>query len=341
MNNLSLYEYKETLEKSNNKIVGDYIKRFSNYIITIINLLLFILLADNIIDHKNKIKKLEKLENLEKSLENQIKKLDYKNDLINKQFEAFYIYLYSMNNKSSMYQIIKPKEILGKKKVRIGKESDGGYVLLNDLEKIKFAYSFGISNEISFDKYLADLNIDIFMYDHTIEKLPFTNKKFHWKKIGLTEKKVKFGNMNTFEELIKENGHINEKNMILKMDIEGAEWNIFNELKEELILQFKYILVEFHFKEKYKSIYLDVFKKINKTHQIFHLHCNNLGTLIYYDGYIICSAIEVSFIIKEKETLIKSSDLFPVKNIDFKNNKTAEDFDNLLNFYQIDNIFSK
>ena len=195
MNNLSLYEYKETLEKSNNKIVGDYIKRFSNYIITIINLLLFILLADNIIDHKNKIKKLEKLENLEKSLENQIKKLDYKNDLINKQFEAFYIYLYSMNNKSSMYQIIKPKEILGKKKVRIGKESDGGYVLLNDLEKIKFAYSFGISNEISFDKYLADLNIDIFMYDHTIEKLPFTNQKFHWKKIGLTEKKVKFGNI--------------------------------------------------------------------------------------------------------------------------------------------------
>lgn len=50
-----------------------------------------------------------------------------------------------------------------KKKVRIGSKTDGGYILLNDFENIKIAYSFGISNEISFDKELADKNIDVFM----------------------------------------------------------------------------------------------------------------------------------------------------------------------------------
>ena len=114
--------------------------------------------------------------------------------------------------------------------MRIGANADGGYVLLNDFENIKIAYSFGIGNEISFDKELANKNIDIFMYDHTIEGLPFENTKFHWKKIGLSYKKGENNNTKTINEIIEENGHTNEKCMILKLDIEGGEWNILNEI---------------------------------------------------------------------------------------------------------------
>ena len=71
--------------------------------------------------------------------------------------------------------------------MRIGTNSDGGYILLDIFENVKIAYSFGISTEISFDKALADKNIDVYMYDHTIEKLPFSNLKFHWKKVGITD----------------------------------------------------------------------------------------------------------------------------------------------------------
>ena len=55
---------------------------------------------------------------------------------------------------------MKPKSCLGKNKIRIRAKSDGGYVLLDDFINIKIAYSFGISKEISFDKELADKNID-------------------------------------------------------------------------------------------------------------------------------------------------------------------------------------
>ena len=37
--------------------------------------------------------------------------------------------------------------------------------------------------------------------------------------------------MKTLSELIQDNGHINENNIILKMDIEGSEWNIFNNIR--------------------------------------------------------------------------------------------------------------
>ena len=70
-------------------------------------------------------------------------------------------------------------------KILIGEKRDGGYVLLDDFKNIKIAYSFGISNNIHFDKELADKGIDVYMYDHTINQLPFNNSRFHWKKIGI------------------------------------------------------------------------------------------------------------------------------------------------------------
>ena len=273
-------------------------------------------------------------------LSNTKKELNYKSLILNQQFEAILFYLYNIKNSSSIYQLLKPKSILGKNKVRIGDNKDGGYILLNDFNNIKIAYSFGISNEISFDKYLADKNIDIFMYDHTIERLPFQNKKFHWKKIGITGKIGKENNKKTLNELIKENGHTNEKNMILKMDIEGEEWDVFNNISTDTLTQFKYIIIEFHFSDKIGGNYFKVFKKINMSHQIFHLHCNNAGSLIYFKDNIICSLFEISFIIKEDNNFINNNDFFPIKNIDYKNNYKKIDINLFLNMYQIGDLLN-
>ena len=79
------------------------------------------------------------------------------------------------------------------------------------------------------------------MYDHTINSLPYNNPKFHWSKIGIYGNNNRAKNLKTLEELIKENGHISVKNMILKIDVEGWEWDSLNELNEYNLRQFKYI----------------------------------------------------------------------------------------------------
>ena len=122
------------------------------------------------------------------------------------------------DNQYCIYHLITPKKVIGKNRILVGAKSDGCYVLLDDFENIKIAYSFGIYRNIQFDKSLADMGIDIYMYDHTINSLPFQNYKFHWKKIGLCGKLSKRTDLKPLEELLKENGHINENNMILKMD---------------------------------------------------------------------------------------------------------------------------
>ena len=106
------------------------------------------------------------------------------------------------NHNNNLFNLLGSMEVLGYNKIRIGRKNDGGYIFLNDFKNIKIAYSFGINNEISFEKELADKNIDVYMYDHSINQLPFENSKFHWKKIGLCGIKNEEQNMKTLSELI-------------------------------------------------------------------------------------------------------------------------------------------
>ena len=61
--------------------------------------------------------------------------------------------------------------------------------------------------------------------------------------------------------MMKENGHLNEKNMILKMDVDGAEWNSLKDLTEDVLMQFKYILIEYHFSKTVLQKIYNVLRK--------------------------------------------------------------------------------
>ena len=104
------------------------------------------------------------------------------------------------------------------------------------------------------------------MYDHTIDSLPFNNTKFHWKKLGIAGRNKSNNLLKNMEELIIENGHFSEKNMILKIDVEHAEWESLRDLPNKYIRQFKYILIEFHFRDERvlneSLLYYDVMRKI-------------------------------------------------------------------------------
>ena len=90
-------------------------------------------------------------------------------------------------------------------------------------------------------------------------------------KIGITDSQNKRNNMNTLEELMKVNGHLNEANMILKMDVEGAEWNVLKELSYDILKKFKYISFELHLGKFPKGYYSDVIKKLSKFHRLYSL----------------------------------------------------------------------
>ena len=237
--------------------------------------------------------------------------------------------LNDFDNKHCIYHLILPKQVVGKNRILLGKKYDGCYVLLDDFNNIKIAYSFGISRNIQFDKALADKGIDVYMYDHTINSLPYENKKFHWKKIGLCGKNTNSTNLTNLEQLIYENGHSHEKNMILKMDIEYWEWESIIGLKEETLNQFKYIAIEYHFKDEKlynnHNIYYKVLKKISRTHQSFYARCNaDRSKKVNFGNNRICKVLEVSYIIKKDNKFIKDDAIYPIYEFDYSKPKLGK-----------------
>ena len=236
------------------------------------------------------------------------------------------------NHNNNIYYLLSSMEVLGYNKIRIGRKNDGGYILLDDFKNIKIAYSFGISSEISFEKELADRNIDIYMYDHTINILPFENSKFHWKKIGLCGIKSTDQNMKTLSELMQENGHLKEDNMILKIDIEGYEWEVFQSLPFNIFSQFKFIVGEFHLEDS-EIEYYNILKRILITHKIFHIHCNNCAEMINLKGLKMCQALEISFIQKQGYNFSKDNNIYPIEGLDYKNCPGSEDLNYIINLF--------
>ena len=200
------------------------------------------------------------------------------------------------------------------KYIRVGKDFDGGYIMLDDFDGIKNAYSGGISTDVSWDEMMAERGIDIFQYDHTIERLPKEHPKFHWVKTGLIGYySSNHPELETLPRLIIQNGHEDDHNMIFKMDIEGAEYSVFQAIDETTLGRFKQIVLELHFLmnpsfENALGLCLD---KINATHQLVHVHANNFGRYIIRGGLILPDVIEVTYLRRTDYKFVKSRRFFP------------------------------
>ena len=217
-----------------------------------------------------------------------------------------------------IYHLIAPKKVVGKKIILNGQKTDGAYVTLDDFEDIKIAYSIGIENNIIFDKSLAERGIDVYMYDHTISKIPSNNSKFHWEQIGITGKTKTNDRLKTIEELIEKNGHTLEKNMILKIDCEGCEWDSLNDLPEKILYQFKYIIIELHFESRNVELYYNVLNKLHKSHQVFFLRCNGRDNIVKFGNNRFCKFPEISYVIRENNSFEEDDSIYPIYEYDFQ-----------------------
>ena len=149
---------------------------------------------------------------------------------------------------------------------------------------------------------MVNRGYQIYMYDHTINKLPEENPAFHWFKKGIADFDKPDENLYSLATLIKNNGHENNTGMTLKMDVEGAEYDFFETVTPEILKQFDQIVFELH-EINNPTFYARIqssLKKINKTHQLIHLHLNNCGSFINVNGKKFPNAIENTYVLREK-----------------------------------------
>jgi hypothetical protein len=185
---------------------------------------------------------------------------------------------------------------------RFGSRNDGGYVLVNDLTNSDFLISMGIADDVNFEIDLSRLISGCHLYDDSIEKLPMyvENSVFFKERIG------GYGNTSITDAINKVDPKLD---LLLKIDIEGSEWEALVNLEPKELDKFRQIVVEYHWLEKilndddYPKI-LEVLEKMNQSHFVLNSHPNNNGDVLNIENILLPSVIEVSYLRKNDYQVI-------------------------------------
>ncbi len=172
---------------------------------------------------------------------------------------------------------------------------------------------------------------EIFMYDMTINALPFQHPNFHFFKEGIAGVKNPLEFLDTLENFIIRNGHENNRNLILKMDVEGAEWGFLTSVSSNTLNQFDQIVLEFHNVIKSKNSAqmektIEAFKKLNQTHTPVHIHGNNWGAFLNIEGIgVFPDTPELTYVRNENHQFEDDTGIFLPIKLDKPNNKFLPD----------------
>jgi hypothetical protein len=214
-------------------------------------------------------------------------------------------------------------------KIRLGNKGDGGYVIANTFDYDCYI-SAGIGGDESFSNDVINhFNIkEAHGFDGTINILPQNSpKNMNFYKMNIAS--YQSNNTVNLRKYIN-----NFKNIFLKMDIEGHEFEWLNSLSLDDLKKFKQITIEMHGINDNgwgvdHQIKINCIKKLFKTHYIIHVHGNNNSKTINN----IPDVIEITYI--RKDVIGKNIEYnkidFPIKDLDFPNDPNKIDIP--LNFH--------
>lgn len=189
-------------------------------------------------------------------------------------------------------------------KIRVGPDSDGGYILVDGLN-YDCIVSCGIGNDMRFEKVFCEKypNIPYMAVDGMIDRLPEESTS-----LTFIKKNIAPYNSDTTTTLSDIFDKYND--IFLKMDIETFEFRWLQSLSLEQLSKIKQLIIEFHypFTEPgftHLDVPLpvdqkqDVLKKIYETHTLIHLHPNNCCGIDIYEGFIVPNVFECTYIRKD------------------------------------------
>jgi len=238
--------------------------------------------------------------------------------------------------------------------VRLGNESDGGYVLPKSvIQSADFLISMGINTDWSFDEDFLkqNPNIGIHAYDHTISakkfkkniKKPLLRMLYGKSKLQdvlvhyrLYKRYVNFfsGNATHFQERIHNRldhefdvtldvvmNRVKSSSIVLKVDIEGSEYRIIDDIVRDS-KRIIAVIIEFHNTDPYRKLFLDSVSKLKNVFDLVHIHGNNYDSLAD-DG--LPEVLELTFVKSAIEHNKGKRVQFPIPNLDYPNNPNKDD----------------
>ena len=172
---------------------------------------------------------------------------------------------------------------------------------------------------------MASRGHDVYMFDHTIEPLKFENAKLHFFQEGVAGRTDVSQNLFAITDHLRRH-QINGDRLILKMDVEGAEFDAFEFIPDDTLHRFEQIILEVHWLNNledsdFRAQFCRIFQKLNRIFTLFHVHANNWdgpNGFAVVCGIPVSPLLELSYIRSTSVRRRQSQTLYPTA-LDYPN----------------------
>jgi len=241
------------------------------------------------------------------------------------------LYVEEQNKILDNLRLLRARFIDDNRLVRIGPNSEGGYVIYNNIQEIDTIISIGVAKDTSFEEHFSTLSFgkpNIHLFDHTDQPLRKLPNNFYFHSQGLGSKTDELSNILKLSDIINLYIVPGKKN-ILKIDIDGSEYSCLSVCSSIEYENFDQIIFEFHDLTDYAMLSGElnkILKDISENFFVVHLHPNNFEPWSVLNGFALPSVLEVTYLNKKYATLIEDKvKVFPTK-LDFPNDASREMF---------------
>lgn len=111
--------------------------------------------------------------------------------------------------------------------IRLGGDGDGGYLVPDDLAGIQRCFSPGVGPTSAFENSLLERGIPCHLADGTVEGPTFTHSLMTFEKVNLGAQTGE--GVTTLADWVNRHAAPDENNLLLQMDIEGAEYPVLRQ----------------------------------------------------------------------------------------------------------------
>lgn len=221
-----------------------------------------------------------------------------------------------------MYSVFEALSLLtpydiDKPKIRLGPAEDGGYVFADDVDPDQPILSYGIGKQYQFDRDMAERGHQVYMFDHTIQGIKRPHPNMHFFRQGVAGRTDAANDLYRLADHIAMTG-ITSDRIILKMDVEGAEYEALGAVDDATFGRIDQIVMEVHDLKKLRrrerlEAFVTMMTRVNRHFTLFHVHANNYDgpELHVLSGFPVCNLLELSFIRSSRVRRSPSTTLYP------------------------------
>jgi hypothetical protein len=202
--------------------------------------------------------------------------------------------------------------------IRVGPDGDGGYLLPDDLQGLAACFSPGVADCSDFELDLADRGMQVYLADRSVDGPATDDPRFRFIKRFIGSTTSEADGLVTMDDWCRDALGVDAtgQDLVLQMDIEGAEYEVLHSLSDALLRRFRIIVIEFHrlqhLVDRFAFRWMaSAIRKLLTTHAVVHMHPNNHRNTLRYAGIEIPALLEVTLWRRDRLQVADKPLIFP------------------------------